>query len=170
MVALSRAAGVVVDGGLRRGAAGAWLVVGGVAHAWCGEFGEDGVEGGPGFGGEVSADCAHAVDVLAPDGDAAALGTVDVGEVPVGVQAVGELVGQLAQLVGAMLACEPGQLRLGLLTGLDVDEVGEPMEEPTNYRDMAGPDGPVSLCLGGDRQHRWQRFAVQSPALAEVFG
>src|SRR5882757_1341580 len=110
MVALSRAAGVVVDRGLRRGAAGAWLVVGGVAHPWRGEFGEDGVDGGPGFGGEVSADCAHAVDVLAPDGDAAALGAVDVGEVPVGVEAVGELVSQLREFIGPVLAGQPSQL------------------------------------------------------------
>ena len=95
VVALPEAAGVALDGGLWRGAADAGCVVGGVAHAGCGEFGEDGVDGGAGFGGEVAADRAHAVEVLLADGQAAAFGAVDVGEVAVGVDAVGEFVGQL---------------------------------------------------------------------------
>src|SRR5882757_8780132 len=128
MVSLRGAAGVALDGGLRRGAAGAWLVVGGVAHAWGGEFGEDGVEGGPGFGGEVSADGAHAVDVLAADGDAAPAGPVVLGEVPVGVEAVGEGVGQLGEFVGAVLAGQSGQLGFGFVAGLDVDEIGQPVK------------------------------------------
>ena len=45
----------------------------------------------------------HPVDVLAADAQAAAFGAVDVGEVAVGVEAVGELVGQLGQLIGAVL-------------------------------------------------------------------
>ena len=57
------------------------------------------------------------------DGQAAAFGAVDVGEVAVGVEAVGELVGQLAQLVGAVLTGQPGQLRFGFGAGLDVDEI-----------------------------------------------
>ena len=113
MVALSGAAGVALDGGLRGGAADARLVVGGVAHARCGEFGEHRVEGGAGLGGEVAADRGHAVDVLAADGEAAPAGAVVVGEVAVGVEAVGEGVGQLGQLVGAMLAGQSGQLGFG---------------------------------------------------------
>ena len=46
-----------------------------------------------------------------------------VGEVAVGVEAVGERVGQLGQLVGAVLAGQSGQLGFGFLPGLDVDEV-----------------------------------------------
>ena len=123
MVSLGGAAGVALDGGLRGCAADAWLVVGGVAHAWCGEFGEDGVDGGAGLGVQVSADRGHAVDVLAADGDAAALGAVVLGEVAVGVEAVGEGVGQLGQFVGAMLAGQSGQVGFGFVPGLDVDEV-----------------------------------------------
>jgi hypothetical protein len=95
VVALGGAAGIALNGSLRRCAADARLVICGVTHAWCGKLGEDGVDGGPRLGSEVAADRAHAVDVLAADGDAAAFGPVDVAEVAVGVQAVGQLVGQL---------------------------------------------------------------------------
>jgi hypothetical protein len=68
-----------------------------------GEFGEDGVEGGPCLRRQIPADRGHAVEILFADGEAAAFGAVDVGEVPVRIEAVGELVGQLRQLIGPML-------------------------------------------------------------------
>ena len=78
---------------------------------------------------------------------------------PSGLQAVGEFVGQLGQLVGAMLAAQPGQLRLGLHPGFHVDEVGQPVPKTTDHRHVAGPDVAVALGGGGGRQHRRQRFA-----------
>ena len=66
----------------------------------------------------------HAVDVLAADGDAAPAGPVVLGEVAVGVEAVGEGVGQPGQFVGAVLAGQSGQLCFGFVAGLDVDEIG----------------------------------------------
>ena len=67
------------------------FVVGGIAHARSGQLGQHRVERRAGFRSQVPADRAHAVDVLLTDGDAAAFGTVDVAEVAVGVQAVGQL-------------------------------------------------------------------------------
>ena len=139
-------------------------IIVGVAHAGCGQLREDRVDGRARFGGQIAADRAHAVDVLVADAEAAAAGAVDVGEVAVGVEAVGELVGQLGQLIGAVLAGQAGQLRFGFVPGLDVDEVGQPVPEAADHRDMAGAEVAVALCFGGRGQHRRQRFAVQSPA------
>ena len=107
---------------------------------------------------------------MAADGDAAAAGAVDVGEVAVGVEAVGELVGQLGQLVGAVLAGQAGQLRFGFGAGLDVDEIGQPVEEAADHRDMAGTEVAVALRFGGRGQHRRQRLAVQRLPLAQIGG
>ena len=76
---------------------------------------------------------------------AAAFGAVDVGEVAVGVEAVGELVGQLGQLIGPVLTGQPGQLRFGLGAGLHIDEVRQPMKEPADHRDMPRPQIAVAL-------------------------
>ncbi len=134
------AAGVGLDGGLGRGAAEARFVVVGVAHPGCGQLGEHRVQGGAGFGVEPAADRGHAVDVLSSDGQAAAFGPVDVGEVAVGVEAVGEFVSQFGQLIGAVLTGQPGQLRFGVGAGLDVDEIREPVKEAADHRDMPGPE------------------------------
>ena len=88
------------------------------------------------------------------DGDGAAFGAVDVAEVAVGVEAVGELVGQLGQLIGAMLQTQPGQLGFGLGAGLDIDKVREPMHEATDHRDMASAELAVALGGGGRGQYR----------------
>src|SRR6202041_1392591 len=148
MAALAGAAGVIVDGCLRWGAADAWSEVGGVAHAGGGEFCEDGVEGGAGVRGQISRDRRHAVDVLFADGDTAPPSPVVIGEIAVGVEAVGEFVGELAQLVGATLTAQPGQLRLGLLASLDVDEVRQPVPKTADHHDVAGSDAAGSLALG----------------------
>ncbi len=170
VVALRRAAGVAVDRGLGRGAADPGFVVGGVAHSGCGQFGEDGVDGGPRFGGQPSADRADAVDILAADGQAAAFGAVDVGEVAVGVEAVGELVGQFRQLVGAVLTGQAGQLRFGCAAGLDVNEIRQAVKEAADHRDMAGTEVAVALGGRGGFQHRRQRLAVERPPLTQVGG
>ena len=145
------------------GAAG----VGGVGG---GEFGEDGVEGGAGFGVQIAADRRHAVDVLAADGDAAAPSPVDVGEVAVGVEAVGECVRQLGQFVGAVLAGQVGQVGFGFVAGFDVDEVRQSVEEAADHRDMPESDDPVALRLGGGGQHRLQGLAVERPTLTQIGG
>jgi hypothetical protein len=170
VVALSGVAGVALDGGLCGGAADARRLVGGVSHAWCGQFGQDRVEGRAGLGSEIAADRADAVEVLFADGQAAAGGPVVVAEVAVGVQTVGQRVGQLGQLVGAVFTGEPGQLGFGFGAGLDVDEVGQSMDEPADHRDVAGAEVAVALRLGGGGQRRRQRLTVQRPAPAEVGG
>ena len=124
----------------------------------------------PRFGCQIAADRAHAVDILVADGDAAAAGSVDVGEVPVGVEAVGELVGQLCQLIGPVLAGQAGQLSLGFGSGLDVDEFGDSVPEAADDRDMAGTEVAIALCFGGRGQHGRQGLAVERPTLAQVGG
>jgi len=111
----------------------------GVAHARRGEFREDGVQRGAGLGSEIAGDRRHAVDVLAADGDAAPPGPIGVGEVAVGVEAVGEGVGQPGQFVGAMLAGQAGQMCFGFGSGFDVDEIRQPVDETANHRDMPNP-------------------------------
>ena len=146
------------------------VVVGGVAHARRGECGEHGVQGGPCLRRQIPADRGHAVDVLAADGEAAPPSAVVLGEVAVGVQAVGELVGQLGQLIGAMLTGQPGQLGFGCGAGLDIDEIRQPMPKAADHRDMAGTQLPVALRFGRRGQHRLQRFTVERPPLAQVGG
>ena len=158
------------DGGLGRGAAEAGFVVGGVAHPGCGQFGEHGVQRRAGFGVEPAADRGHAVEVLSPDAQAAACGAVDVAEVAVGVEAVGQFVGQLGQLIGAVLAGQPGQLRLGLGAGLDVDEIRQPVHEAADHRDMTGAELTVALGGGGGGQHRRQRLTAERPPLTQILG
>ncbi len=72
-----------------------------------------------------------------------------VGEVAVGVEAVGEFVGQPGQLVGAVLAGQAGQLGLGVRAGLGVDDIGQPVPEAADHRDVAGADLAVALGCGG---------------------
>ena len=57
VVALGRAAPVVVDGVLGGRPVGAGGVVGGVAHAGGGQFGQRRFQGGAGFGGEPAVEC-----------------------------------------------------------------------------------------------------------------
>jgi hypothetical protein len=45
---------------------------------------------------------------LLADDDSAPTCPVRIGESTIGIEAVGELVGQLAQLIGAVLAAQPG--------------------------------------------------------------
>jgi hypothetical protein len=99
-----------------------------------GQFDEYSVQGGAGLGRQVALDRAHAVDVLAADDDAALSGAVDVGEVSVGVEAVGELVGQLGQLVGTVLACRLGQIGSGITPTLVTEAAVGRIEAPSAGR------------------------------------
>ena len=69
-----------------------------------------------------------------------------------------------------MLAGQAGQLRFGLGAGLDVDEIGQPVKEAADHRDMAGAEVAVALGFGGRGQHRRQRLTVQRPPLTEIGG
>ena len=104
------------------------------------------------------------------DGDTSSAGSVVVGEVSIGVQAVGQFVGQFGQLVGTVLAAQPGELGLGHLPGLDVDEVGQPVDETADHRHMGGTDAPIPLRCGGGRQQRRQGFAGDRLPIAQIGG
>ncbi len=170
VVALSGAAGVSVDRFLRRLAIHDGLLVDRIAHAGSGQFREDGIQGGASFRGQIPADRAHAVEALVTDGDAPSAGTVVIGEIAVGVEAVGEFVGEPAELVRAMLAAQPGKLRLGLLASFDVDEVRQSVHEAANNRHVGRPDASGPLRLGGGGQQWRQCVAGDRFALAEIGG
>ena len=61
-------------------------------------------------------------------------------------------------------------MRFGLGAGLEVDEIGQPVEEAADHRDMAGTEVAVALRGGGGFQHRRQRFPVQRPPLTQIGG
>ena len=166
VVALSAAAGIAADSVLGRRAVNDGLLVERVAHAGCGQFREDRVEGGAGFGGQISGDRTHPVDALVADGDTPSAGPVVVGEVSVGVEAIGEFVGQLAQLVGAMLATQLGQLGLRFDARFHIDAVGQPVHEAADHRHVRGTDASVPLCCRGRGQPRPPVIAFRSPSSA----
>ena len=148
MVALPRAAGVALDGGLR----GVPRTHGSISSGCtcpARPISRRPRRGSRAPRSQIAADRAHAVDVLLADGEAAAAGAVDVGEVAVGVEAVGELVGQPGQLVGAVLAGQAGQLRFGFVAGLDVDEVGQPMPKLRITATWPAPMSPLRCASAG---------------------
>jgi hypothetical protein len=59
-----------------------------------------------------------------------------------------------------VLAGQAGQLRLGFGAGLDVNEVGQPVPEAADHRDVPCADVAVALGLGGRGQHRWQLLTI----------
>ena len=121
-------------------------------------------------GVEIPADRAHAVEVLLTDAQAAAFGAVHVGEVAIGVEAVGQLVGQLGQLVGAVLAGQAGQLRLGCGRVSMSTKSGSRCKKLRMTVTWPAPRSPLRCAGSGGRQHRRQSLAVQRPPLAEVGG
>ena len=107
---------------------------------------------------------------MVADGEAAPAGAVVVGEIAVGIEAIGEFVGELAQLVGAMLAAQPSQLGFGLLAGFDVNGVGQPVTKAPDHRQVTGADFPVALRLCGGRQPGRQRLTGDRLAFAQIGG
>ena len=171
-----RAAAAVVRFGL-----GAGCGIGGVAVAGAlivgmgcpggGEFGGEGVPAGAGFGGEVARDSAHAVGLLAADGQSAfALSFFLVGHRAVGVEGQGESLGGLAQLIGVQPAGRAGELGFGVGAGADVDPVGQGAEELGDGVQVSGSDAALGLS-GGDVIPVWgQGLAVEGAAGAEHLG
>ena len=109
-------------------------VVGGVAHPRGGQFGQDGVESGARFGGQIAADRAHPVEALCADGDAAPAGPVLVGEVAVGVEASVSLSASLANSSGRCSPPRRASCASALWRVVDVDEVGQPVPEAADHR------------------------------------
>ena len=120
--ALGGAAGVGVDLVLRRGAVEARGLVVGVAVTGCGEFGEQGIEGGAQFGSDPAGEPGHAVQALSPEGQAAAAGVLAfVVEGAVGVEVPEQLAGELAQPFRGQPAGEPAELGFGSRPGARVE-------------------------------------------------
>jgi hypothetical protein len=86
---------------------------------------------------------------------------VIVGVGPVGVEAIGDVFGQLSQLFGAKVAARVDQVSLDGLPGDGIDPAGEPLEEPADHRDLPATQLSLALGGGGGRQDGCQRFAGQ---------
>lgn len=161
VLALGGAAGVGVDGLLRRWRVDDGGVVVGVTHARGGQLGEHGFEGGAALGGEQAAQRRHAVGALRAQREAASAGAVGVGVGAIGVEAVGEGVGQRGQLFGAKAAALAGQPGFGALAGGGIDIAGQLVHEAADHRDLSGAELAGALARGGGGQHRAQRFPAQ---------
>src|ERR1039457_4658507 len=74
----------------RRRARNAWDVILEVAHPRSGQFSKNRVEGGSRLGCQIPRDRAHPVETLLADDNSAPTSPVRIGEVPVGVEAIGE--------------------------------------------------------------------------------
>ena len=164
MVALSGAAGVVLDGLLRRGAAHTRGGSAGLHMPGAASFAKTASMVARASGVRYPVIGAHAVKVLFADGDAAPAGAVVVGEVAVGVEAVGELVGQLGSarrgdagcLAGPAAPRPVGGSRRRRSRAAGARNRGSPSHGRLRF---AGP-----LRLGGGGQHRRQRLAGERAA------
>ena len=115
VLALGQGAVVVVDLGLAGGAGGAGFLVGGVAHAGCGVFGEDHFPHRPRFGGEVRTGRGHRVAALGGGGEVAfAFAFSVVGFGAVLIEQEQPQVGGLAQLFGSDAGRDAHQVHLEL--------------------------------------------------------
>ena len=170
VVALGGAAGVVVDGVLGGGAVHARLFVEGVAHAWGGQLGQHGLQGGAGLGGQAATQLGHAVGSLGAQGQTAPTGAVLVAVGAVGVEPIGQPGGELGELFGPDLGCALGELGCGVVARGAVHAGGQLVVEAADHRDVLGAERALPLACGGARQHRRQRFSGESVAGAEVGG
>ncbi len=170
VVALGGGAGVVLDSVLGGWAVHTGGIVGGVAHAGRGQLGQHGLDGGAGFGGEPAVQCRHAVGLLLAQRHAALAGAVVVGEGAVGIEAIGEPIGQPGQLFGAILRAQPGQVGFGTVACRAVNPARQLVVELADHRHLARTELALPLPGGGGRQHRRQWFAGQSAPRAQVGG
>jgi len=74
---------------------------------------------------------------------------IPIGQFAVLIEQDRQPVGDLAQLFGFEPARQCGQLRLGGLAGVEIDEAGQPVEEPPNDPHVLDPDIPAALRSGG---------------------
>ena len=108
--------------------------------------------------------------MLFTQGQATAPGPVFVGVGAVGIEAIGESIGELAELLGSMLGPHLRQINVGLLAGGGIDPAGQLLEEAPDHRDLAGPELPGPLGGRGGGQHRGQRFPGQPVPRAQIGG
>ena len=168
MLALGGAAGIALDGVFGGAAVDTWALVVGVAHAGGGQFGPYGLERGAQFGGQPATQLRHVVGALFAQGEAAAPGAVSVGVGAIGVDAVGELVGEPGQLFGADLRPVAGQVGFGTFAGGRIDPAGQSVVEVADRRNVAGAQLALLLAGRGARQDRWEGPAGQPMARPEV--
>ena len=170
MVALPRRTGIAADVLPRRFAVNTGVLVVGIAHARRRPRGEHRLHRGAGLGIEAPPDIAEPVGARLVDGQIASPRPVPVGELAVLIDQIGQLVGGLPQLLGFEPAGDFGQLRLGQLPSLVIDEARQPVEEPPNDLHMLDTDGPALLRSGGMRQHRLERLAAHRRARPQILG
>lgn len=94
----------------------------GVAHPWCRPFCEHRLQGGARLRIQPTTDIAHTVGLLAIDGQIAPPRPIGIREFAVLVQEDRQSVSGLAQFLGFEATREFGQVSLGGLPGVEVDE------------------------------------------------
>ena len=170
MVTLRGCAGIVVGGLRRRLCVDVRGLVVGVAHPRGGPLAQHRIQARAQFGGQPAGDRRHAIEVLASDGDAAAARPILVGEVPVRVDAVGQPLGEHAQLVGTQHGGLLGEISLGALAGGRVHPARQLGEEAADLGHVFGVDVPGALRCRGRRPQRLQRFTGQCGASGQHLG
>ena len=123
-----------------------------------------------GLGGQVPADRDMPSRSWRPMVSAAAFGAVDVGEVAVGVEAVGQLVGQLGELIGAVLAARRANCASALARVSMSTKSGSRWQKPRMTATWPAPRSPlrcaaaVASSAGGSgsplNARRWPRSAA----------
>ena len=162
---------IVVDLGLSRGARGAGFVVGGVAHAGCGVFGEDHFPHRPRLGGEVRARRGHRVAALGGGGEVAFAGAFSiVGFGAVLIEQEQPQLGGVAQLFGP----DPTATRTRSTSNCAAVTVStqrrQPFDGVADDADVLTGDQTCRLGGGHGGQQRRQRLTNQAGAGGQVGG
>ena len=147
MAALGGAALIGADLLLTRGPTDTRVFVVGVAHAGGGEFGQDRLQCGAGFGGQGAVQGAHAVAALRAQGQAALGAAGAFLVVAVGVQDRQQMGGQGAVLLGGELGGQAGQVCFGGLAVVGVQVRRQLPVDVAGDVHVFGPDRP-----GGHRR------------------
>ena len=99
--------------------------------------------------------------MLVAQHQAASAGAVFVAVDAVGVEAVGDGVGQPGELFGTVVGALFGQVGFGFVAGGGIDPAGHLVVEAPDHRDLAGTELPGFLGGGRTGQCRGQRFPGQ---------
>jgi hypothetical protein len=107
---------------------------------------------------------------LLSESEAAAAGAILVGVSAVGVDIRGQPLGELGQIVGAMLGGQLRQVGFDLLAGYDVDSAEQLVQEPPDHPHVTGPCIPGALGGRGAGQKRRQRFTGKRAPRPKIGG
>jgi hypothetical protein len=124
------------------------------------------LQAGARLGVQPAAQSRHPIEVLFTQRQPAPPGAIRIAEVAVGVEAIGEPVGELRDALGAKLGGSLGQMGFGGLARQHVDAARQPLQKAADHPYVGGPDAPGSLRFGGSAQQWRQWLAGQRAARA----